>query len=778
MYVSAVAAIMATEGKAMHGPGFSSLDTILGYEIGTVSEGSAIEGQAFGYSYGESGRLRNITSLLEEQLTHQQIRHEGSSSSINDTQEGRAELNDISAFQSGYVTNTEQTAKTVSDNEYTRHIYGYQQVPANVTEKLNLQRGVMSENPRKFGSSSWNVTEPVKENSQHDNISDLPHTDTTNITISTQESTQMKTATVPYQGIIPNRPNNTNQTNVKRKVLETLESSTDHGAANIEGTFTLLNDEEDAFNETLESAWSYADHFLSSGDLQVGQKAIDLMQQYVEDRRRRVRHMEFIASHNSSVSDELLSYGPSLWVRVRRLNEVESTLHNLQEIYRLATIVKHNETGLRNYSETHNNSAELSFAQEAEKYLNDLEILIRDVENVCQYYFVFPWNCSLQLVVDTEYLRARNESIHQIYFLAHKKKELEHIFEYYVYPTFYFVILVLGATGNGALLLMFAKYKDIRTAPNIMVFNLAVVDILNMFVNTPLYYVSKYHSQWLFLGGYGCRIFATFRFLNHSVIEFSIVGMSLQRYCAAVTTMRNPTSQWRLSARWKTVRFVVVVWLISLAVSLPPSLVYEFPNGVCFPLATALTKALNVFYFVIYVFVLPVTLGVFSAITARKLKQSVRNIPGELRHRSQEISRYRSARVVTALAISYVITHIPRSVWFFCVSVFHLDRMDMKYIFIDEVTNYLIFANSCINPLALYISSGKFRQLFKRHLFCLRQDEKQCSPLERQVTASSSTKVVFLIESYADLAGHKTSLKELNNLTKQINGDVNTNPNT
>jgi hypothetical protein len=215
--------------------------------------------------------------------------------------------------------------------------------------------------------------------------------------------------------------------------------------------------------------------------------------------------------------------------------------------------------------------------------------------------------------------------------------------------------------------------------------------------------------------------------------------------------------------------FVVVVWLAALVVSLPPSLVYEFPTGVCFPLATPHIKVLNVVYFVLYSLVLPVTLGVFSVVTARKLKKSVRNIPGELRYRSQETSRYRSAKVVTALAISYVISHIPRSIWFFCVSFFHLDRMDTKYICIDEVTNYLMFANSCLNPLALYVSSGKFRQLFRRHLFCFQRNGSQCSQLERQVTASSSTRLGFLVESYPDLAGHKTSLKGLNNFTNQNN---------
>lgn len=767
---------MATNSKAMYGPGFNSSVTTMGYETGTINEGSAIEDQTSGYSKGESSSLTNVPSLLEEQVTVHQIHYKGSSSYINDTHEGGAEMNDTSAFQRDYVTDFEKTAKTDSGNQYTKYIPGYQQISEIVTEKINLIQGVLSENPRKFGSNNWNFSVPVGENSKEDSTSDLPHANTTNVTISTQDSTQMETATVPEQGIVPTRPNNTHQTDIKPKRLESFESSTEQGAANTEGPLAPPSDEEDALNETFEKAWSYAEHFLSSGDLQVGQRAIDLIQRFVEDSRRRVLHMQFIPSDNSNVSDEMLSYGPSSRVRAKQINEVESTLHKLQEIYGLATVVKNKEIRLRNYTETHNISADLTVVQEPERYLDDLEISIRDMEDKCQKYFVFPLNCSLQLVVDKEHLRATKESIHETFFLAQKKKRLERIFEYYIYPGFYFAILVFGAIGNGALILMFVKYKNIRTAPNVMVFNLTLMDFMNLFVNAPLYYISKYHSQWLYLDGYGCRVFATFRFLNHSVIEFSIVGLSVQRYCASAT-MLNPTSQWRLSSRWRTMMFVVVVWLIALVFSLPPSLVYEFRVGVCFPLASPHIKSLNVFYCVLYTFVLPVTLGVFSVVTARKLKHSVHKIPGELRYRSQEISRYRSAKVVTALAVSYVVTHIPRSIWFFCVSFFHLDRMDTKYIFIDEVTNYLMFANSCLNPLALYISSGKFRQLFRRHLCCFQRNEGQCSPLERKVTANSSTRLVFLVESYADLAGHKTSLKGINNFTKQDNVHVNTNPN-
>jgi hypothetical protein len=169
-------------------------------------------------------------------------------------------------------------------------------------------------------------------------------------------------------------------------------------------------------------------------------------------------------------------------------------------------------------------------------------------------------------------------------------------------------------------------------------------------------------------------------------------------------------------------------------------------------------------------------MGVFSVLTARKLRQSVRNVPGELRYKNREAARYRSAKMVTALAITSAMSHIPRSIWFFLVSFLHLNLREMKYIFIDEVTNYLIFSNSCLNPLALYIASGTFRDLFNRYLFCVQQNKLGPGPLHRQVTASSSTRLVYFIDSYAgELASSKTSLTR-QNVKSQSDINVNINP--
>jgi hypothetical protein len=609
------------------------------------------------------------------------------------------------------------------------------------------------------------------------------HENPTGDNVLTQETAQMDTLPEFHHELAIR--NISHQRSVNNNASQSSESCSGFRKNSTQDLLKRLVDENYELNRSLAEAWNYIGEFLHSGDLNVGQKAINLTQQYVTKRRVWISNMQLFSSNNRNLSDVLLGDRTSLQLRIMESREMERALGMIQDVYRLATVVKNNEINISNYSGTHNYSAALSFVLEAEARLKDWEAAVRNFQSMWDHYslknyFMFPWNNSFYLLSEKKvFLESMNESIHEDYISDLRKQEFKIIFQYYVYPAVYLVIFVLGVVGNGALLFMFVKCKEIRTAPNIMIFNLALADVMNLFANAPLYYVSKYHSHWMFLGGYGCRVFATFRFLNHSIIELSIVALSAQRYCAAVTTLRKASARQTLSARSRTVTFILTVWLIALLLSLPPSIVYDYPNGVCFPFVRYQTavEVLQIFYFVFFCFVLPIAMAVFSVMTARKLRRSVRNIPGELSYRTQKVTRYRSAKVVTALAVTYAISHIPRSIWFFLVSFYHLDRRELKYICIDEVTNYLIFSNSCLNPLALFISSGTFRRLFKRHLFCVQQNKKQRAPLHRQITASSSTRLVFFIDSDAgDMPSSKASLYGLHIPRKQNEVDVNANP--
>ncbi|XP_021929095.1 uncharacterized protein LOC110834342 isoform X1 [Zootermopsis nevadensis] len=716
----------------------------------------------------------NTTLIHEsqaEEVMNCELFYEGSSSYLNSTQQRHSQINNASEFR----RNCE------SDNEEDKndHVKGSQSVTesTNITHKISPQQSKPSVNIHQFRNTSTNFKMPLNTRQDMNTKFSNEHEHTRNGTVFTQQKDQLDRVPEYHDELSSDIRNNSHQTNTNKNTSVTPESNSENRKNSAQGILKPLIEEDVQLNRSLAEAWNYTEQFLNSGDLNIGQKAIHLTKNYVTRRRVWISYMQLFSSNNKNLSDVLLSDGTSLQARISESNELESALSKLQNIHRLATVVKVEEKNIRTYFDTHNYSASLSSVLETEAYLNDWEVAVHDMKDISVHfslnnYFTFPLNNSFHVVSERKvYLETMNESIHKDYVSAIKKQELKMIFQYYVYPTVYLVILVLGVVGNGVLIFVFAKHKKIRTTPNIMIFNLALVDVVNLFINSPLYYISKYHSQWMYLGGYGCRVFATFRFLNHTIIELSIVALSVQRYCAVASTMRKARTRQRLSARARTLTFILTVWLIALVFSLPPSIVFEYPNGVCFPLVKSqiVVKVLDIFYFVFFCFVLPISMAVFSVMTARKLRQSVLNIPGELRYKTQEITRYRSAKVVTALAITYAISHIPRSIWFFLVSFYHLDRHEMKFMCIDEVTNYLILSNSCLNPFALYIASRNFRRLFNRHLFCIQENNQQARPQHRQVTASnSSTRLIFFIDSDTeDMTSSKDSFHRLNIPKKQ-----------
>jgi hypothetical protein len=744
MYVAVAAAVVATARKETRASEDTTLTSQSQVATTTTIYTNILQDRTPVFdNYGRPNiSFRDITSPQQEQVMRHISLHEGSSSYLNRTLQRLSQVNNTPRFQRDCVTGSDKLARANDTDDHVKE----------TSDHTSETYGT----PYQNSNIDTNFTLPV--NTHQDGNTEFSHA---HDRVFTQEAAKPKAMPGFHHKLALNTRNKSLETSVNKNISESSESSPQR-------LLNLLIQEDDELNKTLAEAWNYTEKFLNFGDLNVGQEAINLTHQYVARRRVWISYMCLFSCSNKSLSHVLLGDSTSLEARTAELGEVESIFGKLQYVHRVAAIVKTDEINIRTFCDTHNYSAALAFVLEAEAYLNDWEAALRDVVSTWQHCslkdrYIVSWNNSFQLVSERKvYLETMNVSIDKDYRNALKKHDLEIIFQYYVYPIVYLVILLLGVVGNGALLLMFVNCKEIRTAPNIMIFNLALADIMNLFANAPLYYVSKYYSHWIFLGGYGCRAFVTFRFLNHTIIELSVVALSAQRYCAAVTTLRKASKGRTLSSRSRTVAFVLAVWLIALVFSLPPSVVFDYRNGVCFPFVRSqiTVKVLDIFYFVFFCFVLPITMTIFSVMTARKLRQSVRDIPGELRSRTQEAARYRSAHMVTALAVSYAVSHIPRSIWFFLMSFYHLDRREMKYIYVDEVTNYLIFSNSCLNPLALYIASDTFRRLFKRYLFCATQNrtERQC--LQRQVTASSSTQLVFFIDVHTgDMAGSQASLR-------------------
>jgi hypothetical protein len=800
MYVAVVAAMVVGGRRDIHASVSSPEDTAT-----SETRDSMTRVPTSGYP--------GSISIQETEVVNCTSFYEVGSSHMNRTQEEIAELNRTSGFLCDSLIESDKLAAAENTNDHakgssesTRESRNPESISPesrnpelrnpesrnqesrnpqsrNSTDKTNLLSTITG-NPYQSRNKDGGSAVIINTHNYQYVQTEFQNTSTPQALISMQDRGQPDERRRLNHKLIQNRRLYEHEGRLDQKILQTSESSSDQGEIRSQRLLKLLINEDDELNKTVEEAWKYIHQFLNSGDLEVGQEAINSTQEYVECRRYWIGYIQLFPFSNNVLP--LLADGTGLHARNMELNDTEIVLNKLQDIHRLVKIVRTDVENFRTYSDAQNYSASMSFLFEAEGHLNDMKMAVNDIQRIWEQnsfksHFSIQWNYSFNLLSDRKtYLEAMNKSIQEEYMQTIEKSDIEEVFQYYIYPGVYLIIFILGTIGNGALLLMFVKHKEVRTGPNIMIFNLALTDVMNLFANAPLYYASKYYSEWIFLDVYGCRIFVTFRFLNHTIIELSIVALSAQRYCAIVTSFDYPPSRMRLSARSRTILYILTVWLIALVLALPPSIIFEFKDGVCFPFVRSQTfvKALDIFYFTFFCFFLPITMGVFSVLTARKLRQSVSNVPGELRYKTREAARYRSARVITALAVTYAISHIPRSVWFFLVSFFHLNRREMKYIFIDEVTNYLIFSNSCLNPLALYIASGTFRGLFRRYLFCVQQNKLSSDPLHRPVTASSSTRLVYFVDpNAADIASSITSLtRQSVNVNNQSDIIVNINP--
>jgi hypothetical protein len=92
-------------------------------------------------------------------------------------------------------------------------------------------------------------------------------------------------------------------------------------------------------------------------------------------------------------------------------------------------------------------------------------------------------------------------------------------------------------------------------------------------------------------------------------------------------------------------------------------------------------------------------------------------MPGEIRHKTQEHLRNRSAQVTVTLAIVFVITYFPFQVWVLLARWVRVDKNTPIMIYALYITKQLLFANGCFNPIALFIVSSTFRRLLVRHIF-------------------------------------------------------------
>nr|XP_023667156.1 opsin-3-like [Paramormyrops kingsleyae] len=180
-----------------------------------------------------------------------------------------------------------------------------------------------------------------------------------------------------------------------------------------------------------------------------------------------------------------------------------------------------------------------------------------------------------------------------------------------VVSVFLGLIMVLGFFNNLIVLILFCKFKTLRTPVNMLLLNISISDMLVCIFGTPLSFASSLRGRWL-VGRYGCMWYGFINSCFGIVSLISLAMLSYDRY-STLTVHRKGGLHFR-----KPLLAVGGSWLYSLLWTVPPLLGWssyglEGAGTGCSVTWTARTLLSHSYIICLFIFclVLPVSLMVY-----------------------------------------------------------------------------------------------------------------------------------------------------------------------
>ncbi|XP_054889818.1 vertebrate ancient opsin-like [Poeciliopsis prolifica] len=286
-------------------------------------------------------------------------------------------------------------------------------------------------------------------------------------------------------------------------------------------------------------------------------------------------------------------------------------------------------------------------------------------------------------------------------------------------PTGHLVVAVclgfigaLGLLNNLLVLVLFCRYKMLRSPINLLLVNISVSDLLVCVLGTPFSFAASTQGRWL-IGAEGCVWYGFANSLCGIVSLISLAVLSYERYSTMVTPTEADSSNYR-----KTSLGILLSWIYSLLWTLPPLFGWshygpEGPGTTCSVDWTAKT-ANNISYIIcLFVFCL---IGPFLVIVYcyGKLLYAIKQVSGI----NASLSRKREQRVlfmVVIMVICYLLCWMPYGIMALLATFGPPGLVTPEASIIPSV---LAKASTVINPVIYVFMNKQFYRCFRALLHC------------------------------------------------------------
>ncbi|XP_044076875.1 vertebrate ancient opsin-like [Siniperca chuatsi] len=338
----------------------------------------------------------------------------------------------------------------------------------------------------------------------------------------------------------------------------------------------------------------------------------------------------------------------------------------------------------------------------------------------------------------------------------------------------------LGLLNNLLVLVLFCRYKMLRSPINLLLMNISISDLLVCVLGTPFSFAASTQGRWL-IGEGGCVWYGFANSLFGIVSLISLAVLSYERYSTMMTPTKADSSNYH-----KTSLGIALSWVYSLIWTLPPLLGWsrygpEGPGTTCS--VDWKTKTANNISYIICLFVfcliVPFLVIVFCY---GKLLCAIRQVSGI----NASMSRKREQRVlfmVVIMVVCYLLCWLPYGIMALLATFGPPGLVTPEASIIPSL---LAKTSTVINPVIYVFMNKQFYRCFQAVLRCeaprrgssLKSSSKVATKAMRAVTGPRRTNdllfmVAFLCQPATTMPQLGPSFEPTNDVTKAPSSDTN-----
>lgn len=314
------------------------------------------------------------------------------------------------------------------------------------------------------------------------------------------------------------------------------------------------------------------------------------------------------------------------------------------------------------------------------------------------------------------------------------------------------LVFVLGIIGNSTLLRIIYKNKCMRNGPNILIASLALGDLLHIIIDIPINVYKLLARDWPF-GVEMCKLVPFIQKASVGITVLSLCALSIDRYRAVASWSRIKGIG---VPKWTAVE-IVLIWVVSVVLAVPEAVGFDMittdykgrPLRVCMlhPIQktafmqfyqTAKDWWLFSFYFCLPLAITALFYTLMTCEMLRKKSGMQIALNDHLKQR-REVAKTVFC-LVLVFALCWLPLHLSRILKLTLYDPNDPNRCELLSFFLvlDYIGINTASLNSCINPIALYLVSKRFKNCFKSCLCCWCQSFEEKQSLEEKQSCLKS----------------------------------------